>query len=86
MPADNQYNDLKNQVDQLATNDATENTAYQAQIDTLTASLTTTNTSLSEVTAERDAAQSLLTAQESRIAALEAQATDYESRLDLLEA
>ncbi len=79
MPADTRIEDVKTLLDAINADDVAEDAAFQATIDGL-------STSLATITAERDAAQSLLTAQESRIAALEVQATDYESRLDLLEA
>lgn len=79
MAADTRIEDAKTLLDAINADDVAEDTAFQATIDGL-------STSLATVTAERDAAQALLTAQESRIAALEAKATDYESRLDLLEA
>ncbi len=79
MAADTRIEDVKTLLDAINADDVAEDAAFQATIDGL-------STSLATVTAERDAAQLLLAAQEDRIAALEAQATDYESRLTTLEA
>lgn len=79
MPADTRIEDVKTLLDAINADDVAEDAAFQAAIDGL-------STSLATVTAERDAAQSLLAVQEVRILALEAHAADYESRLDLLEA
>ena len=79
MAADTRIEDAKTLLDAINADDVAEDAAFQATIDGL-------STSLATVTAERDAAQALLAAQETRISALEAQATDYESRLSVLEA
>lgn len=79
MAADTRIEDVKTLLDAINADDVAEDAAFQATIDGL-------STSLATVTTERDAAQSLLAAQEGRITALETQAIDYESRLDLLEA